>query len=464
MPAVESTPERFQPLKAKLRGELFLPEDPGYDSARRLWNGAFDRRPVAVVRCHDTADVVASVTFAREQGLDLTVKGGGHGVAGSAVADGALLIDLSAMRGVDVDPGRRLVRVQGGATWGDVDHATQLHGLAVPGGFVSTTGVGGFTLGGGIAWTSRKLGLACDSLLGAEVVTAQGNVLRASARENADLFWGLRGGGGSFGAVTSFVFRGQRVGPMVYGGARMYPRERARELLRLAADLYERTPEAFNLLIALVTAPEAPFIPKEFQGQRVVVASCCYLGPPERGPTHAKELLAVPGAFVDMLGPMPYVALQSAFDPLQPPGFHNYWKSAYAAGLPDPAIDLLLTRWATVPSPLTEIHFQYFGGAVSRVAKLATAVGNRTAPFLFNLIGKWAPGDDRERNVRFIRDLWEALRPYSTGGVYANFLTDQSDGLTEASVGTKNLGRLRAVKRRYDPKNVFRGSHPVVPA
>ncbi len=454
----------FDPLRLQLRGELILPGDASYDSARRLWNGAFDRRPAAIVRCRDVADVVACVKFAREQSVTATVRGGGHGVAGSAIRDGALVVDLSTMRAVSVDPSAGSVWVQGGATWGDVDHATQLHGLAVPGGFVSTTGVGGFTLGGGIAWTSRKLGLACDNLVEAEMVTATGEVVKASPKRNSDLYWALRGGGGNFGVVTAFRFRGQRVGPTVYGGFRIFPKEPARDLLRLASSLYRRTPEEFNLLLALLTAPPAPFIPESMHGRPIVVAACCYLGPLAKGPKVAKPLLDFPGAVVSQMGPMPYLALQSAFDPLEPAGKHNYWKSSYHSDLPDAAIDVVLDAWARVPSSLTQIHFQYFGGAASRVSAARSAVGNRSAPFLFNLVGKWEPNADREANVRFVRELWEALQPFSTGGVYLNFLSEQTTELTRASFGKEILARLVRVKRKYDPDNFFQASHPIAPS
>ncbi len=463
MAASDRSSERFDELRAGLRGDLLLAGDAAYDSARKLWNGDFDRHPLAIVRCRDTADVVAAVRLARARKIPLSVKAGGHGVAGTAVKDDALVVDLSPMRGVDVEPQSRTVRAQGGATWGDVDHATQLYGLAVPGGFVSTTGVGGFTLGGGIAWTSRKLGLACDNLLEAEVVTSEGKVLRASAKKHPDLLWALRGGGGNFGVVTSFRFRGQKVGPTIYGGFRVYREDRAPELLSLAARMYRRSPPEWNMLIVLGTAPPAPFLPREVHGKRVAIAACCYLGPVARGPRVAREFLAVPEAVADHVGPMPYLALQTGFDALQPAGMPSYWKSTYATALPPEAIAVLVERWRQVPSPLTELHFQYFGGAVSRIGALESAVGNRSAPFLFNLIGKWEPGGDRERNVRYIRELWDALQPYSTGGVYVNFLSEQSQAATEASYGRKNFERLRRIKRKYDPSNVFQGSHPISP-
>ena len=459
----DSHTAHFEELRAQLEGVLILPGDPAYEENRRVWNGDIDRRPAAIVKCRTTNDVVASVRFARSHGVRATVRGGGHSVAGSSVLDGALVIDLSLMRGVTVDAATRTVRVQGGALWKDVDQATQAHGLAVPGGFVSTTGVGGFTLGGGIAWVSRKLGLACDSLVGADVVTARSEVLRVSPTERPELLWGLRGGGGNFGVVTSFDFVAQPVGPIVYGGFRMFSGDRAPELLRWAAAMYDRTPEEFNLLTVLTTAPPAPFVPAEFHGKRAVVIAVCYLGPVEKGAEAARELRELPGAFVDQIGPLPYVNLQAAFDPLNPPGVGNYWKSLYMAKLPEATIEAVFERFQRVPTPLTEIHFQYFGGAVSRVAREASAVGHRDSPFLFNLIGRWTDPSDRERTVSFVRELWETLRPASTGGVYVNFLTEESPDLTRAAYGERIYERLRALKHQYDPEDFFHSSHSIPP-
>jgi hypothetical protein len=463
MPGV-ATQDRFAGLRQQLRGELVLPDDAAYDTVRRLWNGLFDRRPAAIVRCRDTSDVVAALNFARTSKLVVSVRGGGHGVSGSAAVDAGLMIDLSPMRAINVDSDHRTVWVQGGATWGDVDHASQLYGLAVPGGFVSTTGVGGFTLGGGIAWTSRGLGLACDALEEVEIVLADGRVVRASNSSHPDLFWALRGGGGNFGIATSFLFRGQRVGPTVYGGFRVFPADRARSVLRLVADLYPRTPQEFNALVGLTTIPPAPMFPPELHGKRVAIVACCYLGKVEDGPEVARELLELPGAVVDHMGPIPYLSLQTAFDAGQPAGDLNYWKSTYVSSLPEPAIDALLDRFERVTSPMMELHFQYFGGAASRISAKDSAIGNRSAPFLFNLIGKWKDPRENDLHIRYIRDLWDALQPFSTGGVYANFLTEQTPELTRASFGVENYARLARVKRELDPDNIFHGSHNILPA
>ena len=452
---------RFDELIPKLRGALVLPGNPEYDTARRVFNGMTDRRPLAIVRCRDAADVAHTVRFARAHHLPLTARGGGHSISGASTLDNGVVVDLSPMRGVTVDPLGRSVSVQGGALWGDVDHATQLHGLAVPGGFVSTTGVAGFTLGGGIAWTSRKLGLACDSLLAVEMVTASGEVIAVDAKHHPRLFWALRGAGSSFGIVTSFKFRLQRVGPMVYGGFRVFPGDHRREILRLVADLYSRTPLELNALVVLSTAPPAPFIPPAYHGKPVVVVACCFIGPLARGPRATRELREVPGAIVDQVGPIPYVALQSAFDPLNPPGLRNYWKSTFLGSLPDQAMDVVLRRAAQVPSPLTEIHFQYGGGAIGKVPRGQSPIGNRRSPYLFNLIGRWTDPSADTANVTFIRDLWDELQPFSTGGIYSNFATDLDAKAAEAEFGRSNLERLARLKRKYDPENVFAGNQRI---
>lgn len=448
----------------QLRGSIIRPTDPDYEAGRKVYNGMIDRHPVAIVRCRDAADVAYTVRFARAHRIPLTARAGGHSISGASTIDDGIVVDLSAMRGVMVDAPARTVTVQGGALWGDVDHATQLYGLAVPGGFVSTTGVAGFTLGGGIAWTSRKLGLACDSLLSAEMVNAKGEVVPTSPIRDPQLFWALRGAGSSFGIVTSFKFRLQRVGPIVYGGFRVFPGSSARTVLKLAADLPARTPLELNVLTVLTTGPPAPFLPVAYHGKPVVVVAFCYIGPTERGPRVAKEIQELPGAVVDQVGPMPYAALQSAFDPLNPPGLRNYWKSTYLDSAPDPVFDKVLERFARVPSPLTEIHFQYGGGAVAKVPASRSVVGNRRSPFLFNLIAKWTAPEADAVNIAFIRELWEALRPFSTGGIYSNFNTDLNERASEAAFGRTNLQRLVRLKKKRDPENVFTGNQRIVPA
>jgi FAD/FMN-containing dehydrogenase len=417
-----------------------------------------------VVRCRDTADIVAAVKFARSHRIPLVAKSGGHSISGASTIEGGMLVDLSPMRGVTVDLSRKTVTVQGGALWGDVDHATQLHGLAVPGGFVSTTGVAGFTLGGGIAWTSRKLGLACDNLISAELVTASGEVLEVSEKNHPDLFWALRGAGSSFGIVSTFKFHLQRVGPVVYGGMRGFPGDRAEQILRLVAEMYGRTPPELNVLAILTTAPPAPFIPEAFHGKPVVVVACCYFGPVRRGPRATKEIRDIPGAIVDHVGPLPYVALQGAFDALNPPGLRNYWKSTFLPSLTDDAMRAVVERYRRIPSPMSEIHFQYGGGAIGKVPEDQSVIGHRSVPYIFNLIGKWTNPAEDQTNIAYVRDLWDALQKYSTGGIYSNFNTDLDEQSSRAAFGVANLQRLAQLKRTFDPDQVFAGNQKISPA
>ena len=454
----------FAELRTQLRGTLCLPGEPDFDASRKGFNGIFDRRPSVIVRCRDTADVVSAVRFATAHQLALTVKGGGHSVSGASTIEGGMLMELSPMRGVTVDWARKTATVQGGALWGDVDHATQLHGLAIPGGFVSTTGVAGFTLGGGIAWTSRKLGLACDSLVSAEVVRASGEVIEVSAKSHPELFWALRGAGSSFGIVPTFKFRLQRVGPLVYGGFRGFPGERAAEILRFVAAFYERSPPELNVLAVLTTAPPAPFVPVAYHGKPVVVLACCYIGPVKRGPRATKEIRELPGAIIDHVGAMPYLALQSAFDPLNPSGLRNYWKSTFLPSLPEEALQVVVERYQRIPSPLSEIHFQYGGGAIGNVPDDQSVIGNRTARYLFNLVAKWTDPTTDGTNIGYVRELWSALQQYSTGGVYSNFNSDLEVKDSEAAFGQSNLQRLARLKQEYDPEQVFRGNQRILPA
>lgn len=456
--ASPSAPDPLANLAAQLRGSLLRPGEPAFDAARGLFNGMIDRRPAAIVKCRDAADVAYAVRYAREHRLPITAKAGGHSIAGASLNDGGLVADLSPMRGVSVDLAARTVSVQGGALWGDVDHATQLHGLAVPGGFVSTTGVGGFTLGGGIAWTSRKLGLACDSLLSVDLVNASGEVVRVSSTQRPDLFWALQGAGSSFGIVTNFTFRLQKVGPTVFGGFRVFPGERAGDTLRFLADLYRKSPLELNALAVLGTGPPAPFLPSAYHGKPIVVLALCYMGPLERGPKATAAIRELPGAVVDHVGPIPYTTLQSAFDPMNPPGLRNYWKSTYLNSLPEPAVDAVLERYARVPSPLSEIHLQYGAGAVARVPPSKSVIGNRKAPYLFNLVAKWTDAAQDAANIAYVRELWSALQPYSTGGIYSNFNSDLDPKSAEGSFGRANLERLVRLKKKYDPDGLFAGN------
>ena len=463
-PAPAIADERLTALRSAVRGPILRPGEPGYDAARRLYNGMIDRRPAVIVQCQDVPDVIEAVRFAKRQDLRLSVKAGGHGVAGTALVEGGVVVDLSRMRAVLVDPDRREVTVQGGAVWADVDRATQLHGLAIPGGLVSSTGVGGFTLGGGIGWLSRRYGLACDNLIAAELVNADGEVVRADEAHHPELLWALRGGGGNFGVVTAFRFRAHPLGPMIVGGLRMFPIDRAPAVLRAVADALSGGPRELNALAVLALAPPAPFIPAELHGKPVVALALAYLGPPEKADAALRSLRSLPGAAVDQVGPMPYVALQSFLDAMAPPGLQNYWKSACLDALPDAAIQRLLERFREVPSPMTEVHIQGFGGHAVAEAEDGSAVGNRRSPFVVNLVGRWTESGQGGPTRTFVRSVWDDLRAYGSGGVYVNFLADESADVVRSSYGAAHLERLAAVKRTYDPSNFFQGNHNISPA
>jgi FAD binding domain len=384
-----------QELREAVRGEIVTRSDDGYAEACRIWNGAHDgRRPALVVRCTGAADVIAAVGFARSNDLTIAVRGGGHSIAGFSTCDGGIVIDLSPMRGVRVDPVARRAAVDGGAVWADVDHETQTRGLATTGGLVSTTGVAGFTLGGGIGWTMRKFGLACDNLAAADVVTADGRLVHASETENADLLWGLRGGGGNFGVVTRFEFDLHPLGPMIYAGPIFYPAEAARDLLRAFRDWAEDAPDEITALVDLTTAPPLPVIPEEWHGKKVAAFIAASTGPLEDGEALVRAFRHVAGPTADLLGPMPYQVIQTLIDPLWQKGIHSYFKATNLARLDDELVDRLCELHLAAPGPQCEIHVHQMGGAVARVADGATAFAERSMPFVLNSAqGVGADGD-----------------------------------------------------------------------
>ncbi len=456
---IESLPE----LKAGLRGALILPGEAAYESARRVWNGMIDRRPGAIARCAGVGDVVQAVKFARAHGVPVAVRGGGHNVAGNAVCDGGLVIDLSGMKGVRVDLDAKTAWAQAGVLWGELDRETQAFGLATTGGLVTSTGIAGFTLGGGIGWLMRSYGLACDNLLSVDVVTADGTVLRASEKENPELFWGLRGGGGNLGIATAFEFRLHPVGPTVLGGLVLHAGDRARDFLRFYSDFVARSPEALTTMFVLITAPPAPFFPKEIHGKPAVGLVLCYNGPVAEGERAVKAIREWGRPVVDLIAPMPYLALQAMFDPLNQPGSLNYWKSHYLGPLNGDAIEAIVKVSEGMRSPLSEVHVQHLQGAVAREPAGGTAFGNRDATFVLNLIAKWTEPKDTDANVRWCRTAWEAMRPFATGGVYVNFLADTTAEMVKASYGARTYERLAALKARYDPTNFFRLNHNIAP-
>jgi FAD/FMN-containing dehydrogenase len=411
------------------------------------------RRPALIARCTTAGDVATAVRFARENTLLTSVRGGGHNIAGNAVVDGGFMIDLSPMRAVHIDSARRVARVEGGATLGDFDRAAQEHGLATPLGINSTTGVAGLTLGGGFGWLSRKYGMTVDNLIGADLVTAAGELVRAGERENPDLFWGIRGGG-NLGVVTSFRFRLHEVGPEVFAGLVVHPYERAGELLRRYRELAAAAPDELALWVVLRKAPPLPFLPPDVYGKEVVVFAFCHLGGPGEGQRAVAPLMALGEPHGTHLGPMPLVAWQSAFDPLLTPGARNYWKSHNFTTLSDGAIDLTVRYAGRLPTPQCEIFIGQVGGAIKRVPPEATAYPHRDAEFVMNVHTRWDdPAEDR-RCVAWAREFFEATAPHATGGVYVNFIPEDEER-AEAAYG-RNYDRLAELKRKYDPRNLFR--------
>jgi len=454
--------ETIETLRQTLRGNVCLPHEAGYDEARTIWNAMIDRHPGAVVRCRGAADIMRAVTFAREHGILLAVRAGGHNIAGNAVCEGGLLLDLSLMRGVRVDPIHRAARVEPGATLGDFDREAQAFGLATPLGINSTTGVAGLTLGGGFGWLSRKFGLAIDNLISADVVTADGKLLQASATENSDLFWALRGGGGNFGVVSSFEFRLNPVGPMILSGLIVYPFDRARELLAGYRRVAAQAPDELTQWVVLRKAPPLPFLPADVHGKEIVVFAVCYVGEEEDGNRALEPLRALGMPIADVVGMQPFAAWQSAFDPLLTPGAYNYWKSHNFVELGDGLLDVLVGQVARLPTTECEIFIGQLGGAASRVAPDAMAYPHRNANFAMNIHTRWREPADERRSIEWARKLFAESAPYATGGVYVNFMPEDETDRVSSAYGT-NYARLATLKAKYDPGNLFRLNQNVQP-
>ena len=448
-------------LSERVRGEVITPDDAGYDEARKVYNAMIDRRPNVVVRCTSTDDVVAAVNYARENELPVAVRAGGHSVPGFGTGDDAVVVDLSGMKEVQVDPGARTARAQGGATWGDFNDATHAHGLATTGGIISTTGVGGLTLGGGIGYLARGCGLSCDNLVSAEVVTADGQAVVASESENDDLFWALRGGGGNFGVVTSFEFRLQPVKD-IYGGPMFFEIEDAGSVLRFYREFIADAPEEFGGFPAWQIAPPLPFIPEDRHGEPFMAFVACWAGPVEQGEAVLKPLRDVAPVVAEHVGPMPYPALNSAFDALVPPGLQHYWKANFVTELTDDAIEAHLEHGPKVPVVNSTVHIYPINGAVNRVASDATAFAYRDATFATVIAGMWPDAADNEDNIKWVRDYYDATAPLSEEGAYVNFMAGDDQDRVKVSYGG-NYDRLVEVKRKYDPDNLFRLNQNIKP-
>jgi FAD/FMN-containing dehydrogenase len=444
-------------------GEILAPGDRDYDGARRIWNAMIDKRPAIIARAATTADVVRGVSFARDNGLVLAVRGGGHNIAGNAVCDDGLVLDLSRMKAARVDAGRRRATIQGGATLADLDAATQAHGLATPVGVNSTTGIAGLTLGGGFGWLSRKYGMTVDNLESAEVVTAAGEVVRASASERPDLFWGLRGGGGNFGVVTRFEFRLHPVGPDVLTGLIVYPFAEARSVLQQYRAFIATAPDELTVWAILRKAPPLPFLPARVHGTEIVVLALIHAGDPGEGTRLIEPLRRFGTPVGEHVGIQPYAAWQQAFDPLLTAGARNYWKSHNFAALEDGLFDTVLAAAGRLPSPQCEIFIAAVGGATARPAPDSAAYAQRDARFVMNVHGRWEDPEDDKRGIGWARDFFRAAAPYASGGVYVNFLGADEGERVRAAYGP-NYDRLARLKREYDPDNLFRMNQNIEPA
>ena len=446
------------------RGRLISTSDFDYDIARAVWNGAIDRRPRLIARCIGTADVVAAVRFARDHDLEIAIRGGGHNVAGTAVCDDGIVIDLSAMRGVRIDPAARTAWVQGGALWGDVDHETQAHGLATTGGIVSHTGVAGLTLGGGVGWLMRKHGLTVDNLLAVDLVMANGERLRASEDDHPDLFWALRGGGGNFGVVTAFEFRLHSVGPTVLAGPILWDANDAREVLRFYRDLVRDAPDELGTVVRFGTAPPLSVIPEHLHWRPVVMVGCCYAGPIADGEQQLRPLRSFRTPLLDLAGPKPYVGFQSALDSTVVHGWNYYWKSTHLPELRDDLIDVIAEHAFSCSSPRSYVAMFHLKGAVSRVAEEGTAFGNRQASHAMTIDGVWRPSEEfGDRDIAWTREFFAALGRFRQG-VYVNFLGgDEDPDRVREAYGDSVYTRLVDVKTAYDPDNVFRHNQNIRP-
>lgn len=444
-------------------GGILLRGEEGYDDARRLWNGMIDRYPALIVRCATAADVVAGVQFARSHDLVLAVRGGGHSVAGLSTCDGGLMLDLSPMKGIAVDPQRRIARAEPGVLLGELDAATQAHGLAVPAGQISHTGIAGLTLGGGLGWLMRKHGLTIDNLLAIELVTADGHLLRASTTEHPDLFWGLRGGGGNFGVVTAFEYELHPVGPIVLGGPVVYTIDKAEEVLRHWSAFMRAAPDELTSFAVLMTVPPQPPFPEALWGTQAVVVDTCWAGDIAAGERALAPLRTFDAPDLDLVGPLPFVVRQRMLDDTATPGLHFYEKSHFLAEI-DRAVPGLLAHFGRVPSPRTHVILGALGGAVARPAPDATAFGHREAPYLMWAIGAWEPGADADATLDWLRDVHELTRPFSTGGVYVNALGREGASRVREAYRPGSWERLVALKTAYDPTNLFRLNQNIPPA
>ena len=459
---VPTSPQDITGLRENFRGELLRPEGAGYQEARKVWNGSIDRFPALVARCAGVADIMVAVRFARENGLLLAVRGGGHSFPGQSVCDGGLVVDLSPMKGIRVDPEGRTARAQAGVLLGELDRETQAFGLAVPAGIVTHTGLSGLTLGGGIGWLMRKYGLTIDQLLSVDLVTADGDLVKASEEENPDLFWGVRGGGGNFGIVTEFEFRLNPVGPIVLAGPVFWPIEESPNVLRFYREWIAEAPDELMTILVHRKAPPLPFVPPELHGKLIVGVVCCYAGAVEEGEKVVKPLKEFGSPVLDLCAPKPFLTHQAMFDPSFPHGWWYYMRSCDVAELTDEVIDITVEHSLRINSPLTAFPIWQRGGAAARVGEDETAFGGRSAGYTFNITAVTASAEGFDEEREWVRNFWSALEPYHMGA-YVNFLMEEGEERVREAYGPQKYGRLKALKRRWDPDNLFRLNQNIRP-
>jgi FAD/FMN-containing dehydrogenase len=449
-------------LRGMIKGTVLIPDDPGYEEARQIWNAMIERRPAMIVQCADADDVAPAIDFARRSGLEISIRGGGHNIAGNSLCDNGLTIDFSKMKNVRVDPEKKRAYVEPGAALADLDEATQAHGLATPVGINSTTGIAGLTLGGGFGWLTRKYGMTIDNLVSVDMITAEGRKIRASETDNADLFWAIRGGGGNFGVVTRFEFQLFPVGPEIFAGLMVFPLSQAKQILNKYREFVKSAPEELNVWVVLRKAPPLPFLPENVHGKEVVVLPIFYSGPIAEAEKLIAPLRAFGEAHGEHLGPQPYVAWQKAFDPLLTPGARNYWKSHNFTELADGAVDSIIEFAGKLPSSQCEIFIGLIAGAPNRIAPDAMAYAHRDAKFVLNVHGRWDEAKDDAKCMGWARDFFKASAPYASAGAYVNFMTAEEGERVAAAYGA-NYDRLVQIKKRYDPDNIFHLNQNIKP-
>jgi len=449
-------------LKGKVKGQIILPHNPNYDKVRKIWNAMIDRRPAVIVQCATADDVLHAISYARENGLELSIRGGGHNIAGSALCDNGVLIDLSDMKTVSVDAQNRRAYVEPGATLGDFDKAAQAHGLATPTGINSTTGIAGLTLGGGFGWLTRKYGMTIDNLVAADMVTADGRKKHLSEDENADLFWAIRGGGGNFGVVTRFEFALYPVGPEILAGLLVFPLGQVKQILQKYREFVKSAPEELNIWAVLRKAPPLPFLPENVHGKEVIVLAVFYAGDTKEGEKLIDPLRGFGEPYGEHIGAMPYAQWQQAFDPLLTPGARNYWKSHNFTQFSDDALDSIIEYAGKLPSPQCEIFVGLIAGIANRVPSDAMAYGHRDAKFVLNVHGRWDEAEQDKTCIAWARAFFEASKPYASAGAYVNFMTGDEGDRVAAAYGA-NYRRLQEIKKKYDPENIFHNNQNIKP-